>query len=425
MLDIKLLRSHYQDIAKKLSYRGEPIDISPIMDLDEKMRLLLIEVENLQAQRNALSKEIGHKKAQNEDAAFLLQEVLTIGAALEKTEKELKTMEEKRDGLLALLPNIPAEEVPLSPDPKNNVCIKTFGEKKQFDFPFKNHLELNEKLHLFDFTTSAKMSGAGWPLYTNKGAELEWALINYMIDIHRKNGFQFILPPHLVRPHIMFGGGQLPKFKDQLYCIQEEESPLYLIPTAEIALNGLHYDEILDAEALPKKYVSYTPCFRKEAGAAGKQERGLIRMHQFNKVELFCFCAPENSPKMFEEIVSSAEEVLEGLELHYRNMLLVTGDLSFGAAKTVDVEVWLPGQNRYYEVSSVSNCTDFQSRRSKIRARKGKEKPYFIHTLNGSGVATSRLLVAILENNQQKDGSIKIPTVLQKYFYQEISTLAP
>ncbi|MFA6502227.1 MAG: serine--tRNA ligase, partial [Parachlamydiales bacterium] len=249
----------------------------------------------------------------------------------------------------------------------------------------------------------------------NLGARLEWALINYMIDIHLQNGFTQIIPPILVREEIMYGTGQFPKFKDQVFHIKDEDYDLYLIPTAEAALNGLHLDEIIDEDQLPYKYVSYTPCFRREAGTHGKLERGLIRTHQFNKVELFCLTTPEESDNMFESMLKSAEEVLQGLELHYRNMLLCSGDMSFASAKTIDIEVYLPGQNRYYEVSSASNCTDFQARRSKIRCRKKDDKTRFVHTLNASGLATSRLMVAILENNQQEDGSVIIPTVLRKY----------
>jgi len=244
---------------------------------------------------------------------------------------------------------------------------------------------------------------------------LEWALINYMIDIHLENGFQMWMPPHLVRPEIMYASGQLPKFEKQLFKIHDEDYNLFLIPTSEVVLNGLFYDEILKEEDLPKKFIAYTPCFRREAGAAGSQERGLIRMHQFNKVEMFSFTTPGQSDEVFEQMMASAEEILQGLNMHYRNMLLVTGDMSFAAAKTVDIEVYLPGQNRYYEVSSGSNCTDFQSRRSQIRYRHKEEKPELIHTLNGSGLATSRLMVALLENNQNEDGSVTLPVVLHKY----------
>ena len=247
------------------------------------------------------------------------------------------------------------------------------------------------------------------------GARLEWALINFMIDIHIENGFEFWLPPHLIRPETMFASAQLPKFESQLFKLKDDDYPLYLIPTSETVLNGLHIDEIFSAEELPKRYAAYTPCFRREAGAAGSQERGLIRMHQFNKVEMFAFTLPEQSEAMFQQMIQSAEEILQGLNLHYRNMLLVTGDMSFAAQKTVDIEVWLPGQNRYYEVSSISDCGDFQARRSLTRYRRKEDKPELVHTLNGSGLATSRLMVALLENNQRPDGSIEIPLVLHKY----------
>jgi seryl-tRNA synthetase len=304
------------------------------------------------------------------------------------------------------------DDVKISQDVADNVVLKTVGQKPTFTFPPKNHLELNEKHQLFEFQRTAKTTGTGWPAYRGMGARLEWALLNYMIDIQLLNGFEFWLPPILVRPPIMFGSGQIPKFDGQYYEVGEGEHKLYMIPTAEVVLNGLHYDEILPAESLPIKYAAFTPCFRKEAGAAGSQERGLIRVHQFHKVEMFCFTLPDQSEEVFEEMIGVGEEILQGLGLHYRLSQLVTGDMSFTAAKTIDIEVWLPGQNRYYEVSSISNCTDYQSRRSQIRFREKGGKPELLHTLNGSGLATSRLMVALLENNQNPDGSINLPPVL-------------
>ncbi len=425
MLDLKEFRKNPKKFEEKLKTKDPDVDFSTIVKLDEDYRKTLTAMEELQSKRNTLSKEIGLKKSKKEEAPKEMEEVKSINNDLDKYKRQIASIEEEKNNAFAVLPNLPMDDIPISMDPKDNVCIKTHGEKKTFSFPFKNHVELNEKLKLFDFETSAKISGAGWPLYINMGAKLEWALINYMLDIHQKNGFTFIMPPHLVQPKIMYGAGQLPKFKDQLFKINDEDYQLYLIPTAEVALNGMHYDQILDEKDLPRRYVSYTPCFRREAGAAGKQERGLIRMHQFNKVELFCFARPEESSEIFDKMIASAEEVLQGLQLHYRNMLLVTGDMSFASAKTVDIEVWLPGQDRYYEVSSVSNCTDFQSRRSKIRYKTKEQKTQLVHTLNGSGVATSRLMVALLENNQLEDGSVKIPTVLQKYMEKEVSLLRP
>ena len=423
MLDIKELRKDPVGVERKLQTKVADVTLGPLMALDEKLRAVKTEAEELKSKRNSASKEMGLKKQKGEDISGHLGEMTELAERITVCDRKIAEMEQELTTQLAFLPNIPMDDVPVSPSPKDNVCIRTVGEKRTFDFPFKNHVELNEKLKLFDFARGAKISGSGWPLYTGRGARLEWALLNYMLDIHRKNGFTQIMPPLLVRPEIMFGSGQLPKFEHQLFKLHDKDYHLYLVPTSECAINGMHFQEILEEEQLPLKYTSYTPCFRREAGAAGSQERGLIRTHQFNKVELFCFTKPEDSPAMFETMQRSAEEVLEGLGLHYRSMLLTTGDMSFAAAKTVDIEVWLPGQNRYYEVSSVSNCTDFQARRSETRFRKKGEKPVHVHTLNGSGVATSRLMVALLENNQQADGSVLVPKALQRYLGEEITSI--
>jgi len=414
MLDIKLLRQNAKNIEKKLKTKLPDIDIFKILSLDDEMRKIQVKTDELKSKRNLASKEIAQMKKRNENTTNFLKTMTKISAEISDLDSKFNELKEKRNYLLSILPNVPKDEIPISLDPKDNKCIKTYKEKKNFNFTFKNHLELGESLKLLDFQRATKLSGNRFSLYTNLGARLEWALLNYMIDIHLQNGFIQIIPPILVKEEIMYGSSQLPKFKDQSFKIKDEDYDLYLIPTAEVSLNGLHFDEILKEESLPIKYVSYTPCFRREAGAHGKQERGLIRTHQFNKVELFSFSKPDESEKIFDEMLQSAEEVLQGLDLHYRNMLLCTGDMSFASAKTVDIEVFLPGQDRYYEVSSVSNCTDFQARRSKTRF-KSKEKIDFVHTLNASGLATSRLMVAILENNQQEDGSVMIPTVLRKY----------
>ena len=415
MLDIRLVRKDKDAVEAQLKTKDPEINLSPIVALDERIRVIKTTVEELKATRNSFSKEIGEKKRNKEDTTELMQEVSGLGDKIGILDHELVDLEKELNFKLASIPNIPMDGIKVSLDPKDNVCIKTFGAKREFSFAPKNHVELNEKLHLFDFQRAAKVSGSGWPSYKGLGARLEWALINYMLDTHISNGFEMWMVPHLVRPEIMYGSGQLPKFEKQLFKIQDEDYELFMIPTSEVALNGLHKDEIFREEELPKKYCSYTPCFRREAGAAGSQERGLIRVHQFNKVEMFCFTTPEQSEEIFQQMQASAESILHGLGLHYRSMLLVTGDMSFAAAKTVDVEAWLPGQNRYYEVSSVSNCTDFQSRRSQIRYRKKEDKPELIHTLNGSGLATSRLMVSLLENNQQEDGSVILPEVLHKY----------
>lgn len=415
MLDIKLLRKDHKIIEEKLRTKDANVHLEPILELDESIRSLKNRSEELKNKRNVLSKQIGEKKRSGIDAADLMNEVSNLGSEISELDPELFQKEQKLDDLLARLPNLPMEDVKVSHDKKDNVVLRSYGEKPSFSFLPKNHVELNEKLHLFDFKRAAKISGSHWPAYCGNGARLEWALINYMLDFHLENGFEFWLPPLLVKPEIARGSGNLPKFKDQLFQIHDEDYHLYLIPTSEPALMGLHYDEVLNGDELPKKYVAYTPCFRREAGALGAQERGLIRMHQFNKVEMFAFTKPEESENMFEEMVSYAEALLKGLELHFHTTLLVTGDMSFAASKTIDLEVWLPGQDRYYEVSSISNCTDFQARRSNTRFKIKQEKPEFCHTLNGSGLATSRLMVALLENNQQSDGSIKLPLVLHKY----------
>lgn len=415
MLDIRLIRKDRAGIEAKLKTKDPQIDLTRLCELDHQIREGKTKVENLKAKRNEFSTQIGELKRAKQDASALLAQVAINADEIHSLDHQLKLQEDEFSQELARIPNLPMDDIKISQDPKENVVIKEVGKKPHFSFPFKNHVELNEKLHLFDFKRGAKISGAGWPVYIGMGARLEWALLQYMIDIHIKNGFTQCMPPLLVRPQTMFGAGQLPKFENQLFKINDPDYHLYLIPTAEVSINGLHLDEVISLQDLPLKYIAYTPCFRREAGAAGSQERGLIRMHQFNKVEMFCFTKPDESMASFDAMMASAEEILQGLELHYRNMLLVTGDMSFAAARTVDIEVWLPGQNRYYEVSSVSNCSNYQSRRSNIRFRDQEGNLDFVHTLNGSGLATSRLMVALLENNQQEDGSVLIPKALQRY----------
>lgn len=415
MLDIKLMRENPHKIETEIRKKDPHFSIQEIMDLDIQLRERIQQVEGLQSKRNQYAKEMGQKKSQPEVMEKMAHEAALLRQKIEVLNQEVDQLKKQVDYQCSSCPNLPDEDIPVAQDAKDNVCIKSYGEKAHFSFPPKNHLELNESLHLFDFKRGAKISGTGWPVYYNWGFRLEWALLNYMIQIHLKNGFTPWMLPHLVKPEVVYASGQLPKFKGQFYEIQDDSQPLHLIPTAEVPLNGLYIDEVIDESDLPLKFIAYTPCFRKEAGAAGAQERGLIRVHQFNKVEMFCFAHPEKSNSLFEEMLGSAEEILQGLELHYRNMLLVTGDMSFAATKTVDIEVWLPGQNRYYEVSSVSNCRDFQARRSKTKFKREKGKKDFVHTLNGSGLATARLLVAILENNQQPDGSVIIPKALRPY----------
>jgi seryl-tRNA synthetase len=415
MLDIKLIRKDRETVENKLKTKDPSIDLSVLCEMDDELRELKTRVEKLKADRNEASQKIGDMKRKGEDTSALMKEMAGHAQQIHEMDSQSAALEDKLQDALARLPNLPMDDVKIAQDPKENVVVKEFGKKPSFPFPFKNHVELNERLNLFDFKRGAKISGSGWPVYRGWGARLEWALLQYMVSIQIKNGFEQWMPPLCVRPDVVYASGQLPKFDSQQFRVKDDDFHLLLIPTAEVPLNGMHIDEILTEEELPLKYMAYTPCFRREAGAAGAQERGLIRMHQFNKVEMFCFTRPEDSMEMFDTMMTSAEEILQGLEMHYRNMLLVTGDMSFAAARTVDIEVWLPGQDRYYEVSSVSNCTDYQARRSNTRFRRKEGKPEFVHTLNGSGLATSRLMVALLENNQNEDGSVNIPKVLRPY----------
>lgn len=415
MLDIKLIRENKAEVEKKLRTKDASVNLDPILELDSKIRSKKTAVEQLKAARNEASKQIGALKREGKSIEGITAEMTDQADQIRALDQELAPLEAEFQFEMSKLPNLPLDGIKVSPDPKDNVMVKEWGKKRDFAFPFKNHLELNDLLNLFDFKRGAKISGTGFPVYKGLGAQLEWALLQYMISVHIKNGFMQWIPPILVRPEAVYGSGQLPKFANQQFRLKDDDFNLYLIPTAEVPLNALHSDEIIPEEELPLRYIAYTPCFRREAGAAGEKERGLIRMHQFNKVEMFCFTTPEQNDAQFQKMMDSAEEILQGLGLHYRNMLLVTGDMSFAGAKTIDIEVWLPGQNRYYEVSSVTNCTDYQARRSNIRFRKKDEKPEFVHTLNGSGLATSRLMVSLLENNQNEDGSVNIPEVLQPY----------
>ena len=415
MLDIRLIRKDPEMIQQRLRTKVQETDLSRVLSLDESIRSKKTAVEQLKAKRNEASETIGRMKREGKECGQHVQEMAAMAEQIHQLDHKISELEPAFIDELARLPNLPMEDIPISPDPKDNVMVRSAGEKPSFSFAIKNHVELNERLELFDFDRAAKISGSGWPSYKGLGARLEWALLNYMIDFHIQRGFTQWIPPIVVKKEVLFASGQLPKFANQQYVVFDGEQEMFLIPTAEVSLNGLLMEEILPVESLPLKYIAYTPCFRREAGAAGSLERGLIRTHQFNKVEMFAFTTPEQSPAMFEEMVNSAEQIVAGLGLHYRSMLLTTGDMSFASAKTIDVEVWLPGQNRYYEVSSISNCTDYQSRRSNTRYRSGKEKPQLVHTLNGSGLATSRLMVALLENNQQPDGSVIIPQALRGY----------
>jgi len=416
MLDIKALRKDPDKISKILKTKELDSNLTPLLECDTKVRALKTKIEALLAERNIASKKIGELKKAKKDASVAIDTMSKVGEAIKSLQDDLKAAENEFLTLISSLPNLPYPTVPVGESSDDNVEVRKEGKKREFTFTPKNHLELSDALGLFDFKRAAKVSGSGWSVYTGLGAQLEWAMLKYMVDCQIEAGFEMRLVPHLVRPEVMYGIGQLPKFADQLYHVKDEDYDLYLIPTAEAALGGLYQDEILDMKELPKLLFSYSPCFRREAGAAGVSERGLIRTHQFNKVEMFAFSPPEKSVELFDKLVEVAESILKGLGLHYRVMELVTGDLPFSAAKTYDLEVWLPGQHRYYECSSISNCDDFQARRANIRFKRDQtSSPEFVHTLNGSGLATSRVMIALLETYQKENGSIDIPEVLRPY----------
>jgi len=416
MLDIKFIRENKHLVEESLKKRRYEFSIDSLLKIDEERRRKISAIEKQKNRINELSRQIGEVKRKNEESKILelKEESRKIGEEIEQLEKELYEIEIRFNQLLLLIPNIPHESVVEGSDSSQNPVIRTWGEKPSFSFTPRPHWELGEKLGILDFARGSKLSGSGFTVMVNLGARLERALINFMIDLHVSRGYTEVLPPFLVTSKSMTGTGQLPKFEEDMYRVQHED--LYLIPTAEVPVTNLHRDEILSINELPKKYVAYTPCFRREAGSYGKDVRGLIRQHQFDKVELVKFVIPDNSFEELEDLLVEAEEVLRQLKIHYRVVSLCTGDLGFASAKTYDIEVWLPGQNEYKEISSVSNFTDFQARRANIKFRRSqKSKLEFVHTLNGSGLAIGRTVVAILENYQQADGSVVIPEVLRPY----------
>ncbi|MGC8966255.1 MAG: serine--tRNA ligase [Caldimicrobium sp.] len=417
MLDLRLIREKPEWVKERLKTRGGQYPIDKVLQLDEKRRALLQEVEVLRHERREKSEEIGRLKKAGEIslAQTIAEQVRNIGDRLKILEEELKAVEKELFENLAAIPNIPHESVPYGESDKDNVVIKKFGDPPSFSFKPRPHWELGEILGIFDFERAAKITGSRFTVYYREGALLERALINFMLDLHiKKHRYTEVLPPFIVNEASMFGTGQLPKFKEELFKLEDWD--YYLIPTAEVPVTNLHRDEILPEEILPLYYTAYSPCFRAEAGAHGKDIKGIVRQHQFNKVELVKFVTPETSYEELESLLLDAEEVLQLLELPYRVVVLCTGDLGFAAAKTYDIEVWSPGQNRYIEISSCSNFEDYQARRANIRYRpKGGGKPRFVHTLNGSGLAVGRTLMALLENYQQEDGSVIIPKVLHPY----------
>lgn len=414
MLDIRLVRENTSVVEKALINRNYELSLSGFLTLEEERRRLLKDAEELRNRRNTVSEEIGRLKRQKQDAANLMDEMKSVSEKIKELDEQLHVLEEKIDSFLLNIPNIPHESVPVGKDEAENVVVRTWGKPKEFDFSPLNHWDIAEMHGLIDFDRASKIAGARFALMKGLGARLERALMNFMLDLNTSKGYTEVFPPLLVNRRSMTGTGQLPKFEAELFRIADPE--FYLIPTAEVPVTNIHRDEILKETDLPICYTAYTPCFRREAGSYGKDTRGLIRQHQFNKVELVKFVRPEDSYTELEKLTGDAEDVLQKLCLPYRVVALCTGDLGFSSAKTYDLEVWLPGQQRYREISSCSNFEDFQARRANIRfKREGKKGTEFVNTLNGSGLAIGRTIVAILENYQQKDGSVMIPEALRHY----------
>jgi seryl-tRNA synthetase len=415
MLDVKLLREDLPRVKERMATRGTQIDWDEFVSLDRERRDALAHIERLKENKNRLSGEIGKIKKGGGDASALMREVEEVAAAIRQGEGPLAAIEQRFEQFMLRLPNLPHPSAPVGRDARDNKEIRRWSEPPRLDFQPKNHWDIGEELGILDFPRAAKLAGARFALYKGTGAQLERALINFMLDLHtRERGYKEMLPPALVNRAALTATGQLPKFEEDLFRIADPD--FFLIPTAEVPLTNIHREEMLEREELPIHYVAYTPCFRREAGSHGQDVRGLIRLHQFNKVELVKLTEPETSYAELEKMVQDAEAVLRRLELPYRVVELCTGDMGFAAAKTYDLEVWLPGQAMYREISSCSNCEDFQARRAQIRYRKEKKgKPVFVHTLNGSGLAVGRTLVAVLENYQQKDGSVIVPEALRPY----------
>jgi seryl-tRNA synthetase len=415
MLDLKLLREDLTQVKARMATRGVEIDWNEFESLDQKRREALAHIEKLKERKNRLSGEIGKMKKSGADAATLMREVEEVSNAIRTGEGPLDEIGARFEKFMLTIPNLPEASVPVGRGAGENREVRRWGDPPHFDFSAKNHWDIGEELGILDFSRAAKLAGARFALYKNAGARLERALINFMLEIHtQEHDYIEVLPPFLVNRDAMTGTGQLPKFEEDLFRTTEPD--LFLIPTAEVPVTNIHREELLSRDQLPIRYVAYTPCFRREAGSYGQDVRGLIRQHQFNKVELVKFTEPDVSYDELKKLVNDAEAVLQRLKLPYRVVELCTGDLGFAAAKTFDLEVWLPGQSAYREISSCSNFEDFQARRAQIRYRKEtKGKPIFVHTLNGSGLAVGRTLVAVLENYQQKDGSVVIPQALRRY----------
>lgn len=424
MLDLKFIRENPELVKRGIINKNEPDRVDELLELDKQRRSLITQTEELKAKKNSVSKEVGKLKKEGKDASLIIAEMKIISDKTKEIDTELHQIDEKLNDILYYIPNLPHESVPVGKTEEENVEVRQWLPEgfsfEQNDTEILDHVELGKKLNILDFERGAKISGSGFPLYIGKGATLERALINFMLDTHiRNHGYEEVLPPFLVNRASLIGTGQIPKLEDDIYFI--EKDGLYPIPTAEVPITNMYRDEILDEEKLPLNYTGFSSCFRREAGSYGKESKGFLRVHQFNKVEMVKFVKPENSYDELENIVNDAENILKALQIPYRILLLCSGDLSFSAAKCYDIETWSPAENKWLEVSSCSNFEDFQGRRTNIRFRNKKTKKLnFVHTLNGSGLATSRLMVSLLENYQTPEGKVIVPKVLQKYTSFEI-----
>ena len=425
MLDLKIIRENPEAVKTRLKRRGSEFnELDELLKPEEDRRLALQESESLKNKKKKLSAGVGQLKQNGEDATQLMEEVKVINTSIKELDDKIQALEQQVQEKLLGIPNTPEDSIPDGADESANKMVRDWGTKPELSFKLKNHVEIGEQLGLIDLKRAAKIAGARFAVYKGQGAGLIRALINFMIDVQtRENGYEELYPPFLVNKESMQATGQLPKFEEELFATRDD--PLYLIPTAEVPVTNFHRDEILEEESLPICYAAYTPCFRREAGSYGKDTQGLIRQHQFDKVELVKFSRPEDSAAELEALVENAESILKKLNLHYRVMELCAGDLGFSAAKTYDLEVWLPSQNTYREISSCSSFTDYQARRARIRCKKRTGgKPEFVHTLNGSGLAAGRLFVALLENYQQEDGTVLVPEALRPYMHgQEVLKL--
>ncbi len=418
MLDIKYIKENTEDVIERLARKGKDAkdEIAKILELDTLRRAKIGETEALKAEQNKVSKSVPKLKKEGADVAPLFAEMKELSEKIKNIDEELKTIEVEYTNLMLSLPNLPDPDL-LPGEKENNQPIRYFGEPHKFDFTPKHHVDLCTSLGLIDYDRGTKLAGSGFWIYKGMGARLEWALLNYFIDCHIADGYEFILPPHMLEYQCGVTAGQFPKFADEVYKIENptDDRVHYMLPTAEAALASIYRDEIIPESELPKKFFSYTPCFRREAGSYRSDERGMVRGHQFNKVEMFQFTRPEDSDAAFDELVTKAENLVKGLGFHFRTVKLAAGDCSASMARTYDIEIQIPSMNGYKEVSSVSNARDYQARRGQIRFRREGGKPEFVHTLNGSGLATSRIFPAMVEQNQQSDGSVVVPEVLRKY----------